>query len=469
MTDDLIFQSAVDLAGSIRRGELSSTDVVAAHLDRIDEVNPEVNAIVAMRSHAEIIAAAATADAAEPLGPLHGLPVAVKDLEDVAGLPTRAGSPLTPEVPAAADGLVAGRLRAAGAIIIGKTNTPEFGAGSHTFNPVYGLTRNPWNLNRSAGGSSGGAAAALASRMVPIADGSDLGGSLRNPASFCNVVGMRPSIGRVPMPAARSTHLLRLGVQGPMGRTVTDAALVLSVLGGAHPADPLSLSDDPTVFAAPLPQSTGARLAWGGDLGVSTCEPEVLDVCRAAAHRITEAGGSFTEAAPPMHDSMTVFRVLRGLKYRALAAEFPRDSWSLMKDTVVGNIEYGLTLDVDDILTAERMRADLHQTMTAFFGDYDVLALPAAQVAPFPADWEHPTEIARQEMTDYIDWMTICCAITPTGCPAISIPAGFTADGLPVGLQLVARVGHDRQLLEIAAALEAVAPHADDVPPITYR
>ena len=208
------------LAAAIRSGELSSVEVVTAHLDRIDEVNPQVNAIVAARERADVLADAAAADATDPTGPLHGLPVAVKDLENVAGLPTRSGSVVTSDQPQQADGHLAAQLRRAGAIIVGKTNTPEFGTGSHTFNEVYGLTRNPWNLDRSAGGSSGGAAAALAARMLPIADGSDFGGSLRNPAGFCNVVGMRPSIGRVAEPAARSTHLLRLGVRGPMGRTV---------------------------------------------------------------------------------------------------------------------------------------------------------------------------------------------------------------------------------------------------------
>ena len=246
--DPIISLTAVDMANAIANGTLSSTEVVAAHLDRIEDVNADINAIVAPRDRDEVMADAAAADAASPVGPLHGLPVAVKDLEAVAGLPTRSGSVVTSEQPATADGHIAAQLRRAGAIIVGKTNTPEFGTGSHTFNEVYGLTRNPWDLGRSAGGSSGGAAAALAARMLPIADGSDFGGSLRNPAGFCNVVGIRPSIGRVADPASRSTHLMRLGVRGPMGRTVADAALVMAALAGPHADDPLSLTDDPATL-----------------------------------------------------------------------------------------------------------------------------------------------------------------------------------------------------------------------------
>lgn len=468
MGDAIINRSAVELAGAIRAGELSSVDIVTAHLDRIDEVNGEVNAIVARRNRDDILADAAAADAAEPSGPLHGLPVAVKDLENVAGLPTRSGSVVTSPEPASTDSHVTARLRRAGAIIVGKTNTPEFGTGSHTFNEVYGLTRNPWDLGRSAGGSSGGAAAALAARMLPIADGSDFGGSLRNPAGFCNIVGMRPSIGRVADPDTRSSHLMRLGVRGPMGRSVADTALVMSALAGPHPADPLSLPDDPATFTAVAEAPQTIRLAYAGDMGLFTCEPEVLELCRAAAERVTAAGGSFSEAVPDMTDSMTVFRTLRGLSYRDLGASLPPEAFDQLKSTVQENITFGRGLDADDVISAEVARAHLHRRMTMFFEDVDVLALPSAQVAPFPADWEFPTEIAGVVMEDYLDWMTACCVITPTGCPAISIPAGFTSDGLPVGLQLVAPVGQDRRLLQIAAALE-VSDLTRAEPPVAYR
>ncbi len=457
MAGSLIDKTARELARMVREREVSAREVVTAHLDRIDDANPGINAIVAARPRDDVLADADTADAGEVVGPLHGLPVAVKDLEDVAGIPTRAGSLVTSDRPAQADGFIAARLRAAGAIIIGKTNTPEFGAGSHTFNSVYGLTRNPWNLDRSAGGSSGGAAAALASRMVPIADGSDFGGSLRNPAGFCNVVGLRPGIGRVASPTERSTHLVRLGVQGPMARTVDDTALLLSVLGAPDDRDPLSTPLDPRI-GPPIHPSDGVRIGWAGDCGEFVVEAETLEISRAGASRIIDHGGAFADIHPDFSNAMTVFRVMRGLQYRDLGTRIPRESWGQIKDTVVANIEYGMALDLEDVLQAERLRADLHIEMTRCFRDHDVIALPTAQLAPFPAEWEYPTEIAGQPMGDYLDWMTACCIITPTGCPAMSIPAGFTRDGLPVGLQLVAPVGKEHRLLQIAATLETANP-----------
>lgn len=454
----LIDRPAAELAGAIAARELSCREVVGAHLDRIEEVNGRVNAIVAMFDREKILAEADRRDAAEPAGPLHGLPVAVKDLQDVAGLPTRAGSTVTPTAAAALDGYVATKLRSAGAVIIGKTNTPEFGTGSHTFNEVHGVTRNPWDLDRSAGGSSGGAAAALAARMVPLADGSDLGGSLRNPASFCSVVGLRPSIGRVANPVDHSTHLLRLSVTGPMGRTVGDTALALSALAGPDDRDPLSRPDDPTRFAAPLSPRSQARVAWAGDMGMFPCEPEVLRLGRAAAARVEQAGGTLVEAHPDLSTAMSVFRVLRGLGYRRLGDELGPEALARTKSTVRENVAFGRTLDVDDVLRAEQDRAVTHLTMTRFFADHDVLALPATQVVPFPVEAEYPTEIDGVVMADYLEWMSACCVITATGCPAISIPAGFSDEGLPVGLQLVAPIGQERRLLEVAAAIEAVEP-----------
>jgi amidase len=459
MTSDLISTDAVTLAAMLGRRDVSAVEVVAAHLDRIEQVNADVNAIVAMFEHDEILAAARRADDDGPSGPLHGLPVAVKDLEDVAGLPTRCGSPLTSSRPARADGLIAARLRTAGAIIIGKTNTPEFGAGSHTFNELHGLTRNPWDLSRSAGGSSGGAAAALAAGMVPIADGGDLGGSLRNPAGFCNVVGLRPTIGRVPVPDAGAEMIERLSVRGPMGRTVADTALVLSVLAGPHPDDPLALPERGAPFREPLPTTTSARVGWAGDLGLFPCEPDVLERCVATARSINDVGGTFTEAIPDLAGAMEAFRIGRGLIYRNLAM-MPEERWRSLKPSLVANIEFGLALDDDDIARGEAIRGDVVRSMASFFEHHDVLALPSAQVAPFPAEWEYPTEIDGTSMGDYLDWMTTCCIITVTGCPAMSIQAGFTDEGLPVGLQLVAPRGAERRLLEVAAAIESSRPAA---------
>ena len=464
MSEQLTERSAVDLVGAIADDEVSSREVVTAHLDRIDQMNGRVNAIVAMFERDAILAEADRLDSSERVGPLHGLPVAIKDLEDVAGLPTREGSPVTSAGPATVDGYVAQKLRAAGAVIIGKTNTPEFGAGSHTFNSVHGVTRNPWDLERSAGGSSGGAAAALAARLVPIADGSDLGGSLRNPAGFCGVVGLRPTIGRVASPVDRSTHLLRLGVTGPMGRSVADTALMLAAMAGADERDPLSLPDDPAVFAESLSDPGPIRLAWGGDLGLFPCEPGGLDRCRTAAARIEAVGGSLVEARPDLSTAMSVFRVLRGLGFLDLARRLGPEALAATKSTIRDNVAFGRTVTVDDVLEAERRRAALHLEMTAFFERYDVLALPSTQVTPFPVDVEYPTAVDGVAMSDYLEWMSACCVITPTGCPAISIPAGFTAAGLPIGLQLVAPIGQERRLLEVAAAIEAVEPFHDLVP-----
>jgi len=457
--DELIYRSAVDLAGAIRSGELTSVQVVTAFLDRIDAVNGDVNAIVSRRSRADVLADAAAADGMEPVGPLHGLPIAVKDLEDVAGLPTRAGSLTTSDQPVEHNGHVAAKLRAAGAIIVGKTNTPEFGTGSHTFNEVFGVTRNPWDLGRTAGGSSGGAAAALAAHMLPIADGSDLGGSLRNPAHMCNVVGLRPSVGRVASPDSQTTHL-RLGLSGPMGRTVADTALLMSAMAGPDPRDPLSLPEPGSTFAPPLPTTTTASVAWGGTLGgLFECDPEVLEIGRTAAQTVTAAGGVFAEDHPDMEHAELVFRVLRGMGYAGAGWQIPADQHELIKATVLENIAYGQSLTLPDVLAAEAHKAELHRRMTAFFDRYDILALPVAAVAAFPVETEYPTHVNGVEMRDYLGWMMAVCMITPTGCPAISIPAGFTSDGRPVGLQLVARLGHERQLLEIASAMEAANPH----------
>lgn len=462
MLNPLLTATATELAERLHRREISAVEVVEAHLDRIDEVDPLLNAIPCRRERDAVLADAAQLDALdEPVGPLHGLPVAVKDLQNVAGLPTSHGSPVMPLTPQPADGLVAARFRAAGAIIVGKTNTPEWGTGSHTFNPVYGLTRNPWNTDRSAGGSSGGAAASLAARMLPIADGSDLGGSLRNPAAFNGVVGMRPSVGTVPNPDSRSHSLARFGVEGPMGRTVADVALVLSVLAGPHPLDAVSRPIDPTDLRRPIEPVDTPRIAWIGDAGgafVSDPEPMAL------AHAAADALGPAIELDLELPGAERIFRVLRGVSYAGLGAGFTDDELAQMKATVQENIAYGRSITADDIIEVDGLRRKLHRHLHRVFADVDVLALPTTQVAPFPADQEYPTSVAGEPMTDYLSWMMSCCVITATGCPAISIPAGFTSDGLPVGLQLVAPIGEERRLLEIAAAVEAAAPQHQHVP-----
>ncbi len=433
-------------------------------LDRIDAVNPDVNAIISMRDREELMAEAAAADNTEPTGPFHGLPFAVKDLSNVIGLPTRYGSVLGTTDPLPVDSIFVSRLRSAGVIFIGKTNTPEFGAGSHTFNEVFGVTRNPHNLDRSAGGSSGGAAAALATGMLPLADGSDLGGSLRNPAAWCGVVGFRPSLGSIAAGPVSSGFVNDLATNGPMARTVEDAALLFSIQAGPDARDPRSRLTPGSTFAPPLTGSLeGVRVAWAGDLGLEW-DPESFDVPKAALQYFTDGGATVTDSAPDLSQAMEIFRVFRGLMYRDPGTAIPREVWQsaetrhTVKKTLAANIQYGMDLTVDEVMDAELARTTLHLNVVEFFNHHDVLALPTTQVSPFPVELEYPTEINGKAMTDYLSWMTSCCIITSTGCPAISLPCGTTADGMPVGIQLVGAPGADRKLLEIAKAFEAAAP-----------
>ncbi len=437
---------------------------MTATLDRIDVVNPEVNAIVSMKSRDELLASADASDAermASPddVGPLHGLPHAVKDLNDVAGFPTRQGSLTTPDTPVDTDTLLVSRVRQAGAIFIGKTNTPEFGAGSHTFNEVFGITRNPHNLGRSAGGSSGGAGAGLTTGMIPLADGSDLGGSLRNPAAWNGVVGLRPSLGSVPDIPTASGFINDLPISGPMARTVEDVALLFSVIAGPDPRAPISRLTPGSTFAPPLAPTTleGLKVAWAGDLDLYW-EPEAYAVPQKAMSVFTDNGATVDEAAPDLSDAMWIFRVFRGLFYRDKGTSVPAEIWQSMKQTLVENIQYGIDLTTDEVMRAEAARTKLHLDVVKFFDIYDILAMPTTQVTPFPVEVEFPSDITGAPMEDYLSWMTSCCIITPTGCPSISMPCGVTADGMPLGLQLIAAPGDDQRLLEMAKAFEAAAP-----------
>jgi len=454
---------AGSLVQAVQAGEISILEVVDDHLDRIERRNPTLNAIVALRPPEQIREEARALDrerASSPGGeaerPLLGLPMAIKDLADVNGLPTRSGSKLTSSEPSSRDSLFVSRIRAAGAIIIGKTNTPEFGAGSNTFNEVYGATVNPHDTSRTAGGSSGGAAAALASGMVPLADGSDLGGSLRNPAGFNGVFGLRPSLGRVARIPKSSGFIIDLPVAGPMARSASDIGLLLSVMAGRDDRDPQSLAEDPAVFAEPLAEDlTGLRVAWGGDLGLlgpdaMPFEPEQQTIARAALQRLVDRGASVDEAAPDLHGAMDTFRTMRALGFRSHVDDYP--GWEAMKPTLVENIRIGLRLDVDQLMKAEQRRTEIHAEISSFFSRFDVLAMLTTQVGPFPVGVEYPTEINGQQMGDYLEWMSSCCVITVTGCPAISVPAGMASDGLPVGLQLISAPRTDRRLLDVANA-----------------
>ena len=459
MTDLTVDSTARAQADAVRRREVSARELLDLHLDRIAERNPELNAIVSLdEDRAREGAAAADAALArgdEP-GPLHGLPFAVKDTHALAGWRTTYGSPLHADHVADHDDLLVERIRGAGAVFLGRTNVPEFAAGSHTFNTIFGVTRNPVDPTRSAGGSSGGAACALAAGMVPLADGSDMGGSLRNPASFCGVVGMRPSLGRVPeWPTENQWETTSVG--GPMARTVGDLALLLSVIAGPDPRAPLALGDAGATFAPPVVPAdlTGLRVGTTVDLGgLLVVDAEVAAVVRATADRLADAGAHVTATHPDLSLGDDTFRTLRAWHFQARFGERLAAHPGAFKASLAANIRLGESLTGADVARAYRQRTTLAETMRLFFEEHDVLVLPTSQVPPFPVDQEYPATVGGQQMPDYLAWMRSAYLITVTGCPAISVPAGTTAAGLPVGVQLVAPHGADRRLLEVAAALE---------------
>ena len=460
--------TARELAAAIRRREISAREVVAWHLDRIEEVNPGINALVTLAPKAALAEADAAdrrAAAGEALGPLHGLPIAIKDLEDTAGMRTTYGSLAFAEHVPAADSLLVKRLRAAGAIVVGKTNTPEFGVGSHTFNEVFGPTRNPWALDRSAGGSSGGAGAALAAGLVPIADGSDHGGSIRNPASFNNVAGLRPTPGLVPDSGAGDVWDVA-SVAGPMARTVGDLALMLTAISAPDAHSPLS-HGDPAAFEGELDGDlSGLRVAWCPDLGGLPIEPEVLGVLAGARDRLSALGAEVDDVALDLSAADEAFETLRAL---AFARSFGPSLGALRpvaKDTLIWNVERGLALDSPAIAHAVAARSTVFTMFAQLMERFDVLAAPAAQVVPFPVEEEYPSTVAGVTMPHYLGWMRVCSRITVSAHPVAAVPAGFTETGLPVGLQLVGRYRGDRRLLEHAAAWEAAAGLTERHPPL---
>ena len=448
---------AVELAAHIRRKELSAREVLVAHLDQIERVNPNVNAIVTLVAE-RALAQAAAADEhtarGEMIGPLHGLPVAHKDLQDTQGIRTTYGSPIYAEHVPAQDTLLVERFKRAGAILLGKTNTPEFGAGSQTFNTVFGATRNPYNLSKTCGGSSGGAAVALACGMLPIADGSDMGGSLRNPASFCNVVGMRPSPGRVPSwPVGMAWS--PLSVDGPLARTVADIALILSAIAGPDARAPLSIAEPASLFARPLQRDfKQVRVAWLSDLSDVPFDPRVRATVDAQRKTFEALGCIVEDAAPDFGDADDVFKTLRAWSFEAGLGDELRKHRHQLKDTIIWNIEAGMKLTGADIGRAEMKRTALYHRARIFMERYEFLVLPTVQVPPFDVNQSFVNEINGVPMTTYIDWMKSCYYITTLGHPAISVPAGFTGDGLPVGLQIVGRHQDDWGVLQLAYAFE---------------
>jgi amidase len=453
--------SARDQADAVRRKHLSARELLDLHLDRIAERNPELNAIVSLdegRAREGAAAADQALASGREVGPLHGLPFAFKDTHSVAGWRTTFGSPLFADHVPDEDELIVERVRRAGVTVIGKTNVPEFAAGSHTFNTIFGTTLNPVDPTRSAGGSSGGAACALASGMVPLADGSDMGGSLRNPASFCGVVGLRPSLGRVPQwPAHNQWETTSVG--GPLARNVGDLALLLSVMAGPDPRAPLALGDPGSAFAPPVGGSLrGLRIALSLDLGGAfEVDHDVAEVVASAGPTLAGAGASVTDAYPVLPEAEDTFRTLRAWHFQATLGDLLAADPGAFKASLADNIRAGEHLTGADVARAYAGRTSLAERMREFFTSFDVLVLPAAQVPPFPADQEFPEAINGKPMSTYLDWMRACYYITVTGCPALSVPWGRTHDGLPVGVQIVAAHGADRFLLEVAAGVESTA------------
>jgi amidase len=455
---DLCFLPAREMAALVRTGRVSAVELVQAHLDRIEAVDPVVNAVVTLVPE-RALTEAARADRAvregRPLGALHGLPLAHKDTHRTTGIRTTYGSRIFADHVPEDDELVVARLRAAGAITIGKTNVPEFAAGSHTFNEVFGVTRNPYAPDRSAGGSSGGAAAALACGMLPLADGNDMGGSLRNPASFCNVVGLRPSTGRVPQyPSVLPWSSLT--VPGPMARSVDDVALMLSVIAGPDPRCPTSLTDDPAALDGPLDiDLRGTRVAWAPDLcGATELDPDVAEVVAGQVAVLEGLGCTVVEDCPDLTGAEEVFRTLRAWEFLLAYGELNERHPNLVKPSLAANIEAGRALTGQDVALAERTRGELWERMHAFFSRYDVLLSAVSPVPPFDAGLEYP-----RTGGDYLGWMRLAYHVSATGCPALSVPAGFTPDALPVGLQVVGPPGADRRVLEFGHMIETSTGH----------
>ncbi|MDG2403922.1 MAG: amidase [Paracoccaceae bacterium] len=466
---ELTEKSAFDLLKMLKTKQTSAVELMQATLAQIDTNNGPVNAIVSLRDQEALLDEAAQADAMPRQGALHGLPMAIKDLADAKGLPTSMGSPLHAGKIATADGLMVGRLRAAGAIIIGKTNTPEFGLGSHTFNPVHGVTRNPYDLSRSAGGSSGGAAVALAVRMLALADGSDMMGSLRNPAAWNNVYGLRPSWGLVPSGLSGDSFLNQLSTLGPMARSPSDIATLLDVQAGPDPRLPHGRTE-----AGFMPDTAsdlvGKRIGWLGDWGGTyPMEPGILVICSAALQTLSDLGAQVEDLAPPFEaeqlwDSWTTLRSWSiagdsGLLY------LNKESYQALKPAMIWEIERGLSLSAMQVHAASVIRSDWYRRAAKLFSQFDALILPSAQTWPFPSEWVFPEEINGTAMDSYHRWMEVVVPVSLAGFPALNLPVGFGDKGLPMGVQMFGPRGADRALLQIGEAYHYATNWCDRFPP----
>ena len=454
---DICFLSAVEMAGLIRRKKLSAREAMAAHLKQIERINPKVNAIVTLVAE-QAVENAAKADEAQArgaaLGPLHGLPVAHKDLVETAGIRTTFGSLIFKDNVPTHDAILVERMKKAGAITVGKTNTPEFGAGSQTFNRVFGATKNPYDLTKTCGGSSGGAAVSLACGMVPLADGSDSGGSLRNPSSFCSVVGFRVAPGRVPN-AAVGNAWSTIGVAGPMARNVSDVALLLSVMAGPDPRCPISISEPGARFAGNLDRSfKGVRVAWFKNLGGIPFDRRILEAVNARRKVFEELGCIVEEAEPDFSGADEAFNTLRAMGYVSSQSENVKKHRELVKDTIQWEVERGLKLTPADITRADSLHSQVWDRMRVFQEKYEYFILPATQVPPFDVNQPYVTEIEGVKMNSYIEWMKSCYFISIVENPSITVPSGYTPEGLPVGLQIVGRHRDEFSVLQLAHAFE---------------
>jgi amidase len=462
-TSEVVMLDGIALANAIRSRKVSCVEVMAAYLDHIEKINPRVNAIVALQDRTRLLVEAREHDAqlmhGESIGPLHGFPFAVKDLVPVKGIRMTMGSPILKDFVPAADSVMVERLRRAGAIFIGKTNTPEFGLGSHTYNPVYGTTLNAYDQSRSAGGSSGGAAVALALRMLPVADGSDYGGSLRNPAGWNNVFGFRTSFGRIPADG-RDAWLPSMSSLGPMARNIPDLAMLLAVQAGYEARVPLSVRGDGSAFEAPLDTDfKGKRIAWVGDFnGYVPYEPGVLEVCKGALKTFETLGCVVEEALPDFPIDM-VWRAW--LQLRAWQCGSPLlpyysdpEKRALLKPEAIFEIESGLKLSAFDITAASHVRTEWYHSVRRFFERYDYLVAPTAQLFPFDLDVHWPDEIVGRRMETYHEWMKGMVLVTMSGCPALAAPAGFSDQGLPIGIQIVGPNHAELSCLQLAHAYD---------------
>ena len=472
---EFCYLPALVLADMIRKKKVSPVEVMKKFIDRINKVNPTINAFITLVPEMALEQARKAETAVmkkEKLGPLHGIPVGIKDVTVTKGIRTTFASLLYKDYVPDQDAVIVERLKNAGAIILGKTNTPEFAAGASTFNKVAGITRNPWNTDYNSGGSSGGSAAALASGMLPLATGNDLGGSLRIPASFCAVVGFRTSPGRVPG-WPNELNWDQLNIEGPMARTIGDIALMLEVMAGPDDRCPISLlvPKDGLDYqkAVRNPSIKNFRVAWSDNLGLTRVDTEVLKIARSSMTVFEKLGCKVEEGAPDFGPVKQTALTLRGQRYAALyqdQIEKNPEFRKLVNPLIIGNIDGGLKLTVKEIARADRERSDLWNRVKVFFDKYDLLVTPTLPIPPFTAETLFPKEINGLPMENYVDWVMLTYAMTMTGLPAISIPCGWTEKGLPVGIQIVGRRNMESTVLKAAAAYEKASPWINRKPPI---